>query len=179
MIQTTRWLCFWNDTNTYFRDMGHSIHLQLTLSSTSAEWSKVSRLGRKVACQTAKRRGKTLAALSRDWLRARSTHSVILQKTTQRIHACMPQGILNAFSAHRRILVLLEALIFSAENCTQCMGSWARLKGPILMPLACIVAHFFLSEDTAFLMRVSRKLCSPWGFRRFMVHKSALTNFFW
>ena len=66
----------------------------------------------------------------------------------------MPQGILNAFSAHRRILVLLEALIFSAENCTQCMGSWARLKGPILMPLACIVAHFFLSEDTAFLMEV-------------------------
>ena len=42
------------------------------------------------------------------------------------------------------------------------MGSWARLKGPILMPLACIVAYFFLSEDTAFLMRVSRKLCSPW-----------------
>ena len=69
--------------------MGHSIHLQLTLSSTSAEWSKVSRLGRKVACQTAKRRGKTLAALSRDWLGARSTHSVILQKTTQRMHACL------------------------------------------------------------------------------------------
>ena len=40
----------------------------------------------------------------------------------------------------------------------------------ILMPLACIVAHFFLSEDTTFLMEVSRKLCSFTlrGFRRFM-----------
>ena len=122
--------------------MGHSIHLQLTLSSTYAEWSKVSRLGRKVACQTAKRRGKTLAALSRDWLRARSTHSVILQKTTQRMHACL-KGF-SMLLAHIVAYLCCWKLSFFLQKTVHNAWAHGHASRDILI----------LSEDTAFLMEV-------------------------